>query len=441
MDAKPGDKVLVEKKDGKVEGTLMPGFEKGEKNIVLKLKSGYNIGIDKSKIKSLKVVKPLSKKHAKHEEIKKKPGLPKITILHTGGTIASKIDYNTGGVVASFKPEDILSMIPELADIANIDGCLVANIMSENIRFSHYNLLAKDIEKQIKKGVKGIIITHGTDTMHYTAAALSFILENLSIPVLLVGSQRSSDRGSSDGAINILSAAYFIAKSDFIGVAICMHENPNDENCLVLPGTKTRKMHTSRRDTFRPINTTPIARVNFKKKKIELIDKEYGDTKTEKAKGNKKPLKLRLMNEKIKIGLLKIKPNLFPEEVSAYKGFDGLVIEGTGMGNAPVLVTDEQTRENSKIADELKKLCKQTIVVMAPQTIYGRIQMNVYATGRELQNIGVLGNYSDMTPETTYIKLAWLLSNYNKKDDVKKLMLENLSGELTERTLKETFLI
>jgi len=205
------DKVKVVTKDEEIEGILMPeqpGF------VVLKLDSGYNIGVDKKRVREIKVLKKRTKREAELPKEKEKKGLPKITILHTGGTIASKVDYETGGVVSRFTPEEILGMFPELREIANIDSKLIFNISSEDMRFAHYNILAKEVEKEVKKGVDGIIITHGTDTLHYTGAALSFMLKDLGIPVILVGSQRSSDRGSSDAALNLISAAFFIVASN-----------------------------------------------------------------------------------------------------------------------------------------------------------------------------------------------------------------------------------
>ena len=417
---KPGDLINIVTKDDSFTGIYIP--QKDEKFISIKLDNGYNIGIDKRKIKEIKVIKEYKEEKREIPKTKQKKGLKKISILHTGGTIASKVDYKTGAVTAKFTPEELLEMFPELKDIANIDSRLIANIMSENMNFSHYNLMAKEIEKEINKGADGIIITHGTDTMHYSSAALSFILEDLSIPVILVGAQRSSDRGSSDASLNLISAVYFIANSDFAEVAICMHENIDDENCLILPGLKSRKMHSSRRDAFRTVNTIPFAIVNTENKSIKFLRKEYN------ARSNKK-LRLKLFDEKIKVGILKSHPHMYPEEFLSYKDFDGLVIEVTGLGHIP---TDKE------ILEAVKKI--KAVMVMAPQTIYGRLQMNVYSTGREIQGLGILGNYSDMTPETTFIKLAWLLSNY-KKEEVKELITKNLRGEISERTEKEAFLI
>ncbi len=435
MPVKQGDLVEVETEKETIKGILMPTPEYVGNVTILKLDSGYNIGIDNTRIKGITLVKAAEEKPKRQKTMKKKPGLPKITILHTGGTVASKVEYKTGAVVAGFKPEDIVEMFPELEDIADIDSRLISNIQSEMMRFAHYNLLAKEIEAEINRGVDGIIITHGTDTMHFTSAALSFILDELPIPVLLVGAQRSSDRGSTDAALNIINAAYFIASSDFGEVAICMHENMNDESAFILPACKTRKMHTSRRDAFRPINTKPFARVNYAEAKISYFFRDYN------KKDKNKELKLKLIDDKIKVGVLKTHTNMFSSEFLAFKDFDGLVVEGTGLGHLPSQEIDKHTKENREIFLALQKMIKNgLIVVMAPQTIYGRLQMDVYQPQRELQDIGVLGNYSDMTPETTFIKLAWLLSNF-KKEEIPNLITHNFRGEISERVTEGTFLI
>jgi glutamyl-tRNA(Gln) amidotransferase subunit D len=409
-------------------------FIKEEKDfLVLKLGSGYNVGIAKRNIKDKKSLG--APKHEageeKHSKESQNDKLPLISLLHTGGTIASKVDYNTGAVIAKFTPEDILALFPELKNLANINSRLISNMLSENMRFSHYNLIAKAVEHEAKEGAKGIIVTHGTDTLHYTAAALSFILENVSIPVVLVGSQRSSDRPSSDSASNLLSAAVFITHCKAGGVFVCMHENTSDESCLIIEGVNVRKMHSSRRDAFRPINKGLVAKVDYSSKKIEWVKD---------LKKSKEDSKLRLFNENIKVGLVKSIPNMFADALESYKDYDGLVIEGTGLGHMGFSEVDEHTKENAEIGKSLKHLAGKMPVVMTSQTIYGRIDMNVYSTGREQLGMGIIGNYADMTPETAYIKLAWLLSNY-KKEEIKALFEKDLRREISERSEKESFLI
>lgn len=429
--ANPGERVKIVTSEEEVEGVLMP---EEKEFIVVKLDTGYNMGIKKEKVKE---IKPMGRRKdtAKAEFPKEssKPGLPTITILHTGGTIASKVDYETGGVIARFEPEEIIAMFPELREIANIKSRLISNMFSEDMRFSHYNIIAKEIDKEIKAGASGVIVTHGTDTLHYTAAALSFMLQDLSIPVILVGAQRSSDRGSSDAALNLISAAFFIASDKhFAEVAVCMHANTEDETCVILPGTKCRKMHSSRRDAFQAINTEPVAVVNYSQKKADMLKTEYNKT-------SKKPLKLMLIKDNLQIGMLKARPNMFADELRMYEVFDGLIIEGTGLGHMPINEIDNLTKEHKKIFEAIKKIAARIPVVMATQTIFGQIDMNVYSTGRKLIEAGVIGNYCDMTAETAYIKLAWLLSNY-PQEKIKEMLSKNIAGEISERIeYKEKF--
>ncbi len=351
-----------------------------------------------------------------------------ISILHLGGTIASKVSKE-GGVVAQFTAKDIQNLYPEIKKLAKINSRLLANMMSENMNFKHYNLIAKEIKKEIDKGVEGIILTQGTDTLHYTSSALAFILEDLPIPVILVGSQRSSDRGSSDAALNLISALNFINKSEFTEVALCMHSSMEDTSCSILPGTRSRKLSTSRRDAFKAINSTPIALV-YADKGIDFLKKNY------KKIDKKRKLTLKLLDPKLKIGILKSHPHLSLDELKAFKHYDGLILEGTGLGHFPIEKTDSFTQENQKIFNELKNLAKTFPVVMTSQCIYGRINMNVYSPGRKLQEIGILGNSLDLTTETAFIKLAWLLSNH-KKSEIPNLISENLRGEISDRSTSE----
>ncbi|MBS3122399.1 Glu-tRNA(Gln) amidotransferase subunit GatD [Candidatus Woesearchaeota archaeon] len=445
----PGDHVTIicrdnisdESKYKEYEGILMPN--ENTANLVLKLDNGYNIGIERSKIKKINLIKKHneSKTHNSKtfagEKISFNNNKPTITILHTGGTIASKVDYETGGVVARFTPKELLDMFPELGAIANIKSRLVRNMWSQDMRFAHYNLLAKEIQQEVKAGVEGIIITHGTDTLHYTSAALSFILNSLPIPVILVGAQRSSDRGSSDASFNLICAAKFIAETDFADVAICMHESSDDKSCVILQGLKCRKMHTSRRDAFKPVNTTAIARVNLSN--IEFINPNYSKKHKNKTDltENKTNLKIMPFKELIKIGILTQRTNMYANEFLFYKNYSGLIIEATGLGNPPTSQIDTFTKEHKKIFEAIRTLIKKGVVVaIAPQTIYGRINLNVYSNQREIKQIGVLGDGCDMTTETAYLKLAWLLSNFTR-EEVKKLYEKNIKGEISERTGSE----
>lgn len=409
------ERVKVTSGTHEYEGILMPSMKNGI--LLLKLDNGYNIGI-REKGSKIKVLKKLKETKDTHSKVHQNKELPKITILHTGGTIASQVDYETGAVIARFTPEEIIAMFPELQKVAQVDSKLLRNMWSGDMRFAHYNIMAKAVAQDMKK-VKGIIITHGTDTMGYSAAALSFMLEGLQIPVIFVGAQRSSDRGSTDAAVNLVCAAHFITKTDFKGVAICMHEGMDDTSCVILPACKTKKLHSSRRDAFKPVNALPIARVT----------KEGAVTWISRPEEKAAEFKLTMMNEKLKVGIVRFHPNFFAAELEHYKKFDGLIIEGTGLGNGPVDVIDKETKEHDKILKMIGTLAKKIPVVMTTQCIFGRIDMDVYAYGRKLQQAGVIGNGTNMLTETAFVKLAWLLSNHKKY--VKELYMKNLRGELS----------
>jgi glutamyl-tRNA(Gln) amidotransferase subunit D len=403
-----------------IEGILV---KEDEKHYTVKLDNGYNLGISKNRVERKELSsQELMMEHTKVKHVQDS-SLSKILILHTGGTIASKVDYKTGAVTAKFEPAELIQLFPELKELAHIESRLISNMMSDDMRFVHYNILAKEVAKELEsKNYKGIIITHGTDTMHYTSAALSFIFEHLPVPVVLVGSQRSSDRGSSDSAINLISAVSFIVNTSLAGVFICMHEDESDNSCIILNGLNVRKMHSSRRDAFHPINTRPIARINYFTKEIEYLS-EYPSSQL----NNPGMLKLHPFNESLKIGFIISHPNMYHEELLAYKDFDGLILEGTGLGHMPITEMDEHTKEHNKIKDAIAELCKKMPVIMTTQTISGTVNMNVYSPGRELQEIGVIGNQSTLCPETAFIKLAWLIS---QKLDPKTYFSKNLRGEL-----------
>ncbi len=433
---KVGNRISIDFDGKKYEGLLMPKTEVGDCNsVVVKRDDGYNIGIKYSKkmmIKKLGMKKPKVKQ--KTGKIKHEPKKPVISILHTGGTFASKVSYATGGVVAKFEPEELVGMFPELWDVANIKTRLIRNMFSEDMVFEHYVLMAKEIEKEIKTGVDGIIITHGTDTLGYTGAALSFMLKDLPVPVILVGAQKSSDRGSTDAAMNIICAANFITNTDFSEVGVCMHGSMDDSTVFVNPATKTRKMHASRRDAFRPVNAIPWALVDYNTGKIKFLRKDY--TKKDK----KRELKVKSKMEK-KVALLKIHPS-FDYRIIDFltkQKYKGLVLEGTGLGHAQINEIDEFTKSNKKLFQSLSKFIKSGgVIVMVSQTLYGRVNMNVYETGHRLQQIGVVPG-EDMLPETAYVKLAWLLANY-PKEKAKDLIRKNIAGEISERTTGNRFL-
>lgn len=388
----------------------------------LKLESGYNVCFKLKRIDKIKVLKEtraLSKPKVKVPEQNKE--LPVVEILHTGGTIASRVDYRTGGVAPGFEAEDLLAIYPELLDLVQIRSRFFSNIFSEDLRFENYTELIKELARIIKKEPpKGFVITHGTDTMHYTASALAFAFENLPLPILLVGAQRSSDRPSSDAMLNLYAACKFIKETDFADVAICMHASTSDDFCYILPATKTKKLHSSRRDAFKAVNTLPIASVS--KDSIKFL--------THYRKASKESLKIYPKFEE-KVAILRVRPNMHAEEISFFeeKRYKGLIIEGTGLGHIGI-----SAPKNRAIKEALQSLINSgCIVCMTTQCVFGRVHAHVYSTARELSKMGVI-YLSDMLTETAYIKLAWLLGNFSREEAI-KLMPKNLRNEISERRL------
>ena len=422
---KDGDLVDITTDEKKLRGILMPS---SKDSLVLKLDSGYNIGMQRNKIKKINLIKKYNKKEEKiKERLKFNKALPTISILHTGGTIASKVDYRTGAVTTRFTPEDLIAMFPELKNIANIKSRLVFQMFSEDMEPEHWQILAKEVTKELEKS-DGVIITHGTDTMHYTSSALSFMLQDLDKPVILVGAQRSSDRGSSDAFLNLICAINFITKTNFAGVAICMHKDMSDDTCYIHKGTKVRKLHTSRRDAFKSINEKPIAEVT-KEGKVNFLSNYI-----------KKESKKTILKNKFekKIALIKIRPGFSYKELEFYEKnkYKGIIIEGTGLGHMPANILDKYTKDHKKLLDTLKRLSKNMLICMASQCIFGRVNMNVYSTGIDLQNSGVIP-LEDILSETAYVKLGWALANAKNLEEAKTLMLRNIAGEISERTTTE----
>ncbi|MGM5480820.1 MAG: Glu-tRNA(Gln) amidotransferase subunit GatD [Nanobdellota archaeon] len=425
-DIPDNSRVHITTQHASYEGILLPSESDF---IVLKLDSGYNVGINQKHIKEAKLLekKPVSEvpEAAKKEQDE---SLPKLSIIHTGGTIASKVDYETGGVVARFSPEELLELFPELGDIARIDSKLLGNMHSDDFNFSHFNTIASEIHRQAKEGQKRFIVTSGTDFLHYLSAALSFMLKDLPVGVLVVGSQRSSDRGSSDAAMNLICAAQFLSTTEFHGAGVCMHESTEDNSCLILPGTNARKMHSSRRDAFKPINTTAYAKVNYENRSVELL------RELPTKRSSSMPSKIEFIGkpgneDKLKIGMIYSRPHMHAQEFDIYKDYDALVLVGSGLGHFPVSKTEGTGPDNTKNHEKITELVKKMPVVMATQTIYGRVHLNVYSPARKIKDAGVTGHLSTMTPETAYIKIAWLVSNKNK-EQAENLFMTNMVGEL-----------
>lgn len=414
-----GDIIKITRRGKTYEGILIPRFGEGAA-IIVKMKSGYNIGIDASAdVQVEKIGKGTAPKFEAPPLPKQNPTLPHVVIMSTGGTIASRVDYRTGAVRSAMSASDLYGVVPELADLARVDTEIVFSIYSENLRQQDWTTLAEKVAERIGQGVDGIVIAHGTDTMGYTAAALSFALQNLPVPVILVGAQRSSDRPSSDAATNLIGAVKAAGEAPFAEVGLAMHESPSDTAIVIHHGTKVRKCHTSRRDTFKSINGFPIARVE--NLKVAMI----ADTYQKRDPKRKLVLKQKFCS---KVALVKFYPGMDSAVIDYYvdQGFKGILLEGSGLGHVSKFCFDAVKRATSK----------GVVVALASQCIWGRVDMNVYDTGRDLQSFGVIP-LEDMFPETGLVKLMWALGQTDDPKEATKLLQANVAGEYTPRTFPQ----
>ena len=412
----PGDLVRLRLALKEIDGTVLENSDSSV--LLIKLDSGYNIGIPKENILAGRALKKYKEEKREKYEINSGKGKPSIGLVITGGTIAAKLDPKTGGVKWLTDVEEFLRFYPELTQMVNVKKIEVPfMIASESMSSEHWIKIAETIKPMLDDpDIQGIIVTHGTDFLHYTGAALSFFLKNLNKPIVLTYSQRSIDRASSDAHLNLQCAAR-MAISDCAEVMLVGHASTNDDYCYALRGTKVKKMHSSKRDAFKPINTDPIAKVW--PDKVEFIS-------TYKPRNDKKPeLDISFTD---KIALVKFYPGQNPSILDFYAlKYKGIVIEASGLGHLPVSET------NNNWIPTLKKHIKNGLVVCAAaQTVYGRLDPWVYSNGRELIDAGIIF-LEDMLAECAFVKLGFVLGHYGWKVNVKEKMLENMAGEISER--------
>lgn len=410
---------------GSYRGLILPRSETADaEHIVVKLPSGYNVGIASHKVKDIKIL-------GRREAIYKIPEKefpytakkPKVKLLGTGGTIASRLDYRTGAVIPAFSPGELYGAVPELADYCNLETEKLFGVFSENMGPHEWITLAKAIGTEIEKGVDGIVIGHGTDTMHHTAAILSFMVQNSPVPIVMVGSQRSSDRPSSDAALNLMHSVKTAADSDIAEVLVCMFGPTSDDYGLLHRGTRVRKMHSSYRSTFRTIGDIPIAMVN--REKITLLRNDYNHRRKDKN------VIIKPFFEE-KVAIVYYYPNMKPDMIDSLidNGYKGIIIAGTGLGhvNKPLYPALQRAADNN------------VAVYMTVQTLWGFVQMYVYETGRVMMDLGVIPT-ANMLPEVAYMKLGWALGQTNDLEEVKKIMLTPVNNEITEREPSNGYLV
>lgn len=415
----------IETTRGKFIGTVLPRSENDDdRHIVLKIPTGYNIGIN---VNTIILMRETGYKKANYKIPEKEfpvtPGLPNVKLFGTGGTIASRLDYRTGAVIPAFSPGELYGAVPELADICNLDTEKLFAVFSENMGPKQYIALAKAIGKEIEHGIDGIVIGHGTDTLHHTGAALTFMCQNLPVPVVLVGSQRSSDRPSSDAALNLMHAMKTAGTADIAEVMVCMFGPTSDEYGLLHKGTRVRKMHSSYRSTFRTIGDTPLAMVS--RKQIKPIHKNYN-----KRRNDRNVRILPYFSDEVT--MLYYYPGMKPDTIDALvdAGYRGIIFVGTGLGHV-----------NKELYPAIERAhAKGVHMFMTLQTIWGYVHMFVYDTGRDMMAKGI-APAGNMLPEVAWVKLSWILGQTNDPDEVKRLMLTPVNDEITAREPYNGYLV
>jgi glutamyl-tRNA(Gln) amidotransferase subunit D len=409
---KVGDSIKVTE-DLTYSGFLMPRYEHGdEEHIVIKLKNGYNIGLEISKIKKIELLPSEKKIQDSALKTKTDSSLPKVLLLSTGGTIASKIDYRTGGVTPALTADDINESVPELAKLANIETEVLFSEYSENLIPEHWKKIAEKLDSVSKSDYKGIIIAHGTDTMQYTASFLSFALAGFPMPVALVGSQRSSDRPSSDAALNLISSVRFVIQCNTPGIFVVMHHNESDDLIVCHLGTRVRKNHTSKRGAFQTIGGEPAFLI-LDNKIEKNLQQDYFKQTTYNPK----------INYNAKVALVKYFPGYDPKLFDSMidTGYKAIIFEGTGLGHI-----------GKSMYDSVKKANEQGLFLgMTSQCIDGSVRMTVYESGRDLLELGIVP-LSNMIPETALVKAMWALGNSKNINEMKKLMTDNIASEFSD---------
>lgn len=411
--ADEGDSVVVHAKAGRYEGVLMPhhGFS-GEDILTVKLPTGYNVGIEVREIDSIEVAAKRAPSKAQRTPRPPSESRPTLAVLGTGGTIASYVDYRTGAVHPAVTAEELVFSVPELLDVCNVRARVIYSIYSEDLKPENWQHLAREAAKELNGGAAGVLIPHGTDTLHFTTAALSFMLRDLTGPVVAVAAQRSSDRPSSDAALNLIGAAR-VGIANLGEVVAVMHGETSDTYATIHRGTKVRKMHSSRRDAFRSLNASPLGRVH-PDGRVELSDRALpraaGPTTVDDALDPR-------------VGLTYFHPGQRPGDLEAIlHGLHGLVIAGTGLGHVShdlIPVIQKATRDG-------------VAVVMTTQTLQGRVNLHVYDTGRDLLKAGAIGG-EDMTPEAALVKLMWVLGHTREPTEVARALIANVAGEINPR--------
>lgn len=330
-----------------------------------------------------------------------------IYIAYTGGTIGMKPSAQGYIPVANFLTETLQSM-PEFhhEDMPTYYIHEYKELIdSSDMHPTHWQQIAQDIAINYDK-YDGFVILHGTDTMAYTASALSFMLENLTKPVIITGSQIPLSELRSDGRTNLLNALYLAANYPIAEVSIFFQNR-------LLRGNRTRKINADGFEAFYSPNYLPLLKAGIH------ITLEAGKVETKPFE----PLQVCPLYPQ-PIGLISLYPGISSEIIKncIQQPVKALILLSYGVGNAP---------QNPEFIAPLQEAIKQGIIILnCTQCLSGKVNMSGYATGNRLQEIGVISG-GDMTPEAALTKLHYLFSKNYPLETIKQKLVENLRGELT----------
>ncbi|MCL4328744.1 MAG: Glu-tRNA(Gln) amidotransferase subunit GatD [Candidatus Thermoplasmatota archaeon] len=399
-----GDRISVKYHDGEIQGIFLT---EDQDFLFLKLDSGYNTGISKKRIEATKVLQGKKEEIENNEKVVVDRGKG-ISVLSTGGTISSRVDYATGGVKPSRKMDSLYSEEMSKVHDISVHFKVVSSILSENMSPDMWVSVAGEVRNALDRD-KGVVVFHGTDTMSYTASAIAFMLEEQTGTVVFTGAQRSPDRPSSDSYVNIEGSIKF-ASIQSGEVGICMHSGLSDDSVNLLRAVRSRKMHSSRRDAFKSMEYPEIGLISSGKQVYFRQERKASERNV--VRNRLEPA----------VGLIFFNPTLSPEDVDQFaENRKCIVIMGTGLGHVA-----------QRLIPTLREIIRGgTRVVMSTQCISGIVDMNVYSTGRDLLDAGVL-HFGNILPEVAYVKAMYVLANY-PDDEFEIRMAENMRGEILGR--------
>ncbi len=401
-----GDELIIEHAGQQLKVVFI---KEDSNELVFKLPSGYNIRLRKSAVKIIQDSSTGGKgQFEMQESAKLGSGQRKISLLSTGGTIASRVDYSTGAVKPTKDLGFIRDSVKDISDRMSLSAEIIDSILSENMSPDNWIDIGRKVYRSLEKE-DAIVLLHGTDTMSYTASALSFMFKEQKGPIIMTGSQRSSDRPSSDAFENIEAAIRF-SLEDIGEVGVCMHSSISDGDSTLIRGVRARKMHTSRRDAFQAIGYGMIGTISGKELSLQNVRKR-GDAAN-------------IFSDKIntKAGIYYFNPLSDADDLENFsRGKDAVVIMATGLGH----VADRLFPKIRELSDSGKHF------LITSQCLYGRVDLDVYASGRRLAQAGAIA-LEDMLPEVALVKSMYVLAHH--PEEFARYMLEDLRGEISARS-------